>query len=77
MIIRGGKMGGSNWLDNRSKRAFSDSDFLQIMVTQQRRDLLMNIPALKKLDAMLIVIISYINLISEVETIVVSNEVMT
>lgn len=35
----------------------SDSDCLQIMVQQQRRDLLMNIPALKKLDAMLIVMI--------------------
>lgn len=32
-----------------------DGTNMEIMVTQQRKDLLLNIPALKKLDAMLLV----------------------
>ncbi|KAM7512840.1 hypothetical protein LguiB_011715 [Lonicera macranthoides] len=37
-----------------SQQKSKDGSNMEIMVTQQRRDLLMNIPALKKLDAMLI-----------------------
>ncbi|XP_076954447.1 rop guanine nucleotide exchange factor 12-like [Bidens hawaiensis] len=37
-----------------SQQIGKDGSNMEIMVTQQRRDLLMNIPALKKLDAMLI-----------------------
>ncbi|KAG9137731.1 hypothetical protein Leryth_020733 [Lithospermum erythrorhizon] len=38
-----------------SQQTSKDGTTMEIMVTQQRRDLLMNIPALRKLDAMLIV----------------------
>ncbi|XP_020105923.1 rho guanine nucleotide exchange factor 8-like [Ananas comosus] len=37
-----------------SQQVSKDGTNMEIMVTQQRRDLLMNIPALRKLDAMLI-----------------------
>ncbi|XP_060211529.1 rho guanine nucleotide exchange factor 8-like [Lycium barbarum] len=37
-----------------SQQKSKDGTNMEVMVTQQRRDLLMNIPALKKLDAMLI-----------------------
>jgi len=37
-----------------SQQKSKDGTTMEIMVTQQRRDLLMNIPALRKLDAMLI-----------------------
>ncbi|XP_022873993.1 rop guanine nucleotide exchange factor 9-like [Olea europaea var. sylvestris] len=37
-----------------SQQKSKDGTSMEIMVTQQRRDLLMNIPALRKLDAMLI-----------------------
>ncbi|XP_023769952.2 rho guanine nucleotide exchange factor 8 [Lactuca sativa] len=37
-----------------SQQQAKDGSNMEIMVTQQRRDLLMNIPAIKKLDAMLI-----------------------
>ncbi|KAI3771518.1 hypothetical protein L6452_02683 [Arctium lappa] len=37
-----------------SQQSAKDGSNIEIMVTQQRRDLLINIPALKKLDAMLI-----------------------
>lgn len=37
-----------------SQQKSQDGTSMEIMVTQQRRDLLMNIPALRKLDAMLI-----------------------
>lgn len=37
-----------------SQQVAKDGKNMEIMVTQQRRDLLMNIPALRKLDAMLI-----------------------
>ncbi|GAA0166005.1 guanyl-nucleotide exchange factor [Lithospermum erythrorhizon] len=37
-----------------SQQTSKDGTTMEIMVTQQRRDLLMNIPALRKLDAMLI-----------------------
>ncbi|XP_010925866.1 rho guanine nucleotide exchange factor 8 [Elaeis guineensis] len=37
-----------------SQQTSKDGSHMEIMVTQQRKDLLMNIPALRKLDAMLI-----------------------
>ncbi|KAF0928296.1 hypothetical protein E2562_039407 [Oryza meyeriana var. granulata] len=37
-----------------SKQVFEDGTSMEIMITQQRQDLQMNIPALRKLDAMLL-----------------------
>lgn len=51
----GGKLCVCVCLNSITSWSLNKSLILQIMVTQQRKDLLMNIPALRKLDAMLIV----------------------